>query len=201
MNVMCPVLSIRLGASGKVATGIDIVRRLAQGADYTNAARAMMMAAGCIQAQKCHTNQCPVGTATQDPRRARDLDVADKTERVFRHQQATVAQAQRSGDHPAGASGPVRSERPGVSVLTLPGDIRGLEVSKHTKPTRFIQAHPATVPDDEVLARAATLINDADTVTMLTGIGALDARTQVLNLAQRLQAPMVLTLRRCPPAI
>jgi glutamate synthase domain-containing protein 2 len=85
---------IKLGASGKVATGTDIVKRLAQGADYTNAARAMMMAAGCIQAQKCHTNQCPVGVATQDPRRARALNVVDKTERVFRYQQATVAQAQ-----------------------------------------------------------------------------------------------------------
>ena len=85
---------IKLGASGKVATGTDIVKRLIQGADYTNAARAMMMAIGCIQAQKCHTNHCPVGVATQDPRRARALDVADKTERVVRYQAATVAQAQ-----------------------------------------------------------------------------------------------------------
>ncbi len=85
---------IKLGASGKVSTGTDIVKRLIQGADYTNAARAMMMAVGCIQAQKCHTNECPVGVATQDPRRARALDVADKTERVLRYQQATVAQAQ-----------------------------------------------------------------------------------------------------------
>jgi len=84
---------------------------------------------------------------------------------------------------------------PGVSVLTLPGDIGGLEIPKHTKPPRFIQAHPATVPDDDVLARAAALINKADTVTMLTGIGARDARTQVLDVAQRLQAPMVLTLK------
>lgn len=89
---------IKIGASGKVATGTgtgtDIVKRLAQGADYTNSARAMMMAVDCIQAQKCHTNQCPVGVATQDPRRARALDVTDKTERVYRYQQATVAQAQ-----------------------------------------------------------------------------------------------------------
>jgi glutamate synthase domain-containing protein 2 len=85
---------IKLGASGKVATGTDIVKRLIQGADYTNAARAMMMAIGCIQAQKCHTNECPVGVATQDSRRARALNVADKTERVLRYQQATVAQAQ-----------------------------------------------------------------------------------------------------------
>ncbi|MFI5775675.1 FMN-binding glutamate synthase family protein [Nocardia sp. NPDC051570] len=84
---------IRLGASGKVATGTDIVKRLIQGADYTNSARAMMMAIGCIQSQRCHTNNCPVGVATQDPRRVRALDVADKALRAQRFQEATVRQA------------------------------------------------------------------------------------------------------------
>ncbi|MFW0787781.1 FMN-binding glutamate synthase family protein [Gordonia sp. CPCC 206044] len=86
---------IRVGASGKVASGNDIVKRIIQGADYTNAARAMMMAVGCIQSQRCHTNRCPVGVATQDPRRARALDVADKGERAYRFQKATVEQAMR----------------------------------------------------------------------------------------------------------
>jgi glutamate synthase domain-containing protein 2 len=86
---------IRIGASGKVATGSDIVKRLAQGADYCNAARAMMMAVGCIQSQRCNTNQCPVGVATQDPKRSRALNVEDKTARVHRYQHATVAEAQR----------------------------------------------------------------------------------------------------------
>ncbi|WP_344425031.1 FMN-binding glutamate synthase family protein [Amycolatopsis minnesotensis] len=85
---------IRIGAAGKVATGADIVKRLIQGADYTNAARAMMFAVGCIQSQRCHTNHCPVGVATQDARRARALDVGDKTERVYRFQRATVRSAQ-----------------------------------------------------------------------------------------------------------
>jgi glutamate synthase domain-containing protein 2 len=84
---------IRIGASGKVATGADMVKRLIQGADYTNAARAMMFAVGCIQAQRCHTNRCPVGVTTQDPRRARALDVTDKTERVHRFQDSTVRSA------------------------------------------------------------------------------------------------------------
>lgn len=84
---------IRIGASGKVATGADMVKRLIQGADYTNAARAMMFAVGCIQAQRCHTNKCPVGIATQDARRARALDVTDKSERVHRFQAATVRSA------------------------------------------------------------------------------------------------------------
>lgn len=86
---------IRIGASGKVASGNDIVKRMVQGADYTNAARAMMMAVGCIQSQRCHTNHCPVGVATQDERRARALDVVDKSERVYRYQRATVEEAMR----------------------------------------------------------------------------------------------------------
>jgi glutamate synthase domain-containing protein 2 len=84
---------IRIGASGKVATGTDLVKRLLQGADYTNAARAMMFAVGCIQAQRCHTNTCPVGVTTQDPRRARALNVDDKSQRVQRYQAATVRSA------------------------------------------------------------------------------------------------------------
>ncbi|RCH59628.1 FMN-binding glutamate synthase family protein [Streptomyces sp. SDr-06] len=84
---------IRIGASGKVATGADLVKRLAMGADWTNAARAMMFAVGCIQAQRCHTNRCPTGVTTQDPRRARALDVTDKSERVRRFQEATVSSA------------------------------------------------------------------------------------------------------------
>jgi glutamate synthase domain-containing protein 2 len=84
---------VKLGASGKVATGSDLVKRLAQGADYTNAARAMMMAVGCIMSQRCHTNQCPVGVATQDPKRSRALNVADKTERAWQYQGGTVQEA------------------------------------------------------------------------------------------------------------
>ncbi len=84
---------VKIGASGKVATGIDIVKRICQGADFTLAARAMMFAIGCIQAQACHTNRCPVGVATQDPWRARALRVDDKSVRVRNFQAQTVASA------------------------------------------------------------------------------------------------------------
>lgn len=84
---------IRIGASGKIVGGSDVVKRLIQGADYTNSARAMMMAVGCIQSQKCHTDKCPTGVATQNERRSRALDVGDKSMRVKRYQEATVTQA------------------------------------------------------------------------------------------------------------
>lgn len=101
---------IRVGAAGKVATGRDIVTRLIQGADYTNSARAMMMAIGCIQAQLCDTNRCPTGITTQSEWRQRGLDVPTKAERVQNYQQATVAEAMRimaaMGAHDPGALTP-----------------------------------------------------------------------------------------------
>lgn len=86
---------IKIGAAGKIATGSDIVKRVIQGADYALSARAMMFAVGCIQATKCHTNHCPTGVTTQDPRRMRALDVPDKTQRVYRYHTATVESAAR----------------------------------------------------------------------------------------------------------
>ena len=84
---------IKLGCAGKITSGHDIVRHIIQGADFCMSARAMMMAVGCIQAQACHTNKCPVGVTTQDPRLYRALDVADKGERVERYHRLTVAEA------------------------------------------------------------------------------------------------------------
>jgi glutamate synthase domain-containing protein 2 len=84
---------IRIGASGKITSGFDIVKRVIQGADFTLSARGMMFAVGCIQAMKCHTNHCPTGVATQDPGLARALHVPDKIDRVANFQQAVVASA------------------------------------------------------------------------------------------------------------
>jgi glutamate synthase domain-containing protein 2 len=82
--------SIRLGASGKIVTAFDMARAMALGADWCNAARGFMFAIGCIQAQSCHTDQCPTGVATQDPTRSRALNVADKSQRVTNFHAATL---------------------------------------------------------------------------------------------------------------
>ena len=81
---------VKIGASGKLVTSFSILKALALGADWANSARGFMFAVGCIQAQACHTNHCPVGVATQDPTRARALDVADKSVRVARFHANTL---------------------------------------------------------------------------------------------------------------
>ncbi len=81
---------IRIGASGKVVSAFDIVRAMAIGADWCNSARGFMFALGCIQAQTCHTGQCPTGVTTQDPIRQQALVVPSKTERVYNFHQQTL---------------------------------------------------------------------------------------------------------------
>ena len=81
---------IKIGASGKMISAFDIASTMAMGADWVNSARGFMFAVGCVQAQSCHTNQCPVGVATQDVQRQKALDVPDKAERVFHFQQNTL---------------------------------------------------------------------------------------------------------------
>ena len=76
--------------SGKVLSGFDIYKAISLGADITYSARAMMMAVGCIQALECNHNTCPTGVATQDPRLAKGLDVADKKVRVANYHLETV---------------------------------------------------------------------------------------------------------------
>jgi len=81
---------IRIGAAGKITGAFEIARILALGADWCNAARGFMFALGCIQSQSCHTDRCPTGVATQDPKRWRRLDVPDKATRVYQYHQNTL---------------------------------------------------------------------------------------------------------------
>jgi glutamate synthase domain-containing protein 2 len=74
--------SIRVGASGKIVSAFDMARALALGADWCNSARGFMFALGCIQAQTCHSGNCPTGVTTQDPTRQLALVVPSKAERV-----------------------------------------------------------------------------------------------------------------------
>lgn len=98
---------VKVGASGKLITAFDLAGAFALGADWANSARGFMFAIGCIQAQACHTNRCPVGVATQDALRQKALDVGDKSVRVANfHRNTMRALAEIVGtaglEHPSG---------------------------------------------------------------------------------------------------
>jgi glutamate synthase (ferredoxin) len=57
-----------LRADGGLKTGWDIVMAALMGAQEFGFGSIAMIAEGCIMARVCHTNQCPVGVATQQER-------------------------------------------------------------------------------------------------------------------------------------
>jgi len=67
---------------GKLGLPDNAVVAFALGCDMVNVAREAMLAIGCIQAQKCHTDTCPTGVATQSPWLTRGLDPGLKSVRA-----------------------------------------------------------------------------------------------------------------------
>lgn len=83
----------------------------------------------------------------------------------------------------------------GVAVLTLPGDVGELDLPSGTPVPRLVARPALATPDPDALAEAATALESASAVTLLVGAGARHARAEVLRLAERLSAPMVLSLK------
>jgi len=67
---------------GKLGLPDNAVVAFALGCDMVNVAREAMLAIGCIQAQKCHTDTCPTGVATQNAWLAHGLDPQLKSHRA-----------------------------------------------------------------------------------------------------------------------
>jgi glutamate synthase (NADPH/NADH) large chain len=59
---------VRLQVDGQMRTGRDVVIAALLGAEEYGFATAALVVCGCVMMRKCHSNSCPVGVATQDPR-------------------------------------------------------------------------------------------------------------------------------------
>jgi glutamate synthase domain-containing protein 2 len=68
--------------SGKLGLPDNAIVAFALGCDMVSVAREAMLSIGCIQAQRCHTGECPTGIATQDRWLSHGLDPAVKSVRA-----------------------------------------------------------------------------------------------------------------------
>jgi glutamate synthase domain-containing protein 2 len=68
--------------AGRLGFPDETLVALALGCDMVNVGREAMLAVGCIQAMRCHTDRCPTGVATQSPRLMRGLDPELKSVRA-----------------------------------------------------------------------------------------------------------------------
>jgi pyruvate dehydrogenase (quinone) len=84
----------------------------------------------------------------------------------------------------------------GVSVIVIPGDI-ALQpaVGDTPQPSDVLFTRPALVPSESDVNRLADLLNVNSRITLLCGSGCAGAQEQVLQLAEKLKAPIVMALK------
>lgn len=92
--------------SGKLGFPHSALLALSLGCDLINVGREAMLAIGCIQAQRCHTNHCPTGIATQNWWLTGGLNPALKSVRLANYivslRQTLLALARTCGvEHPS----------------------------------------------------------------------------------------------------
>ena len=81
---------VTLIITGGLRTEADFVKALALGADGVAVSNAALQAIGCLGMRACHTNNCPVGIATQQQHLRARLIVERSAERLRNYFSATV---------------------------------------------------------------------------------------------------------------
>jgi glutamate synthase (NADPH/NADH) large chain len=75
---------VRLRTDGGIKTGRDVVVAAILGAEEFGIGTASLVAMGCIMVRQCHSNTCPVGVCTQDPKlRAKFTGTPEKVVTLF----------------------------------------------------------------------------------------------------------------------
>jgi len=83
----------------------------------------------------------------------------------------------------------------GVGVVVLPGDVALREATNSTHRLNFPEIHTTIRPSDEEIARTAGILNGSRKVTIFGGAGCAGAHNELMELAERLKAPIVHALR------
>ena len=81
---------VTLIITGGLRTESDFVKALALGADGIAIANSAIQAIGCLGMRACHTNNCPVGIATQKPNLRARLKIKESARQLATYFEATV---------------------------------------------------------------------------------------------------------------
>ena len=83
----------------------------------------------------------------------------------------------------------------GVAVLSVPADVGGLTLPKEATTPRFAPKPAGSTPSADRIGEAVNVLQSAEKVSLLVGRGAQNSREELLELAEILNSPMVLTLK------
>jgi pyruvate dehydrogenase (quinone) len=79
----------------------------------------------------------------------------------------------------------------GVAVIVIPGDVALRDAVEQNPRLRFAEPKPAVCPSDQELATLAEVLNRSKKITIFGGAGCAGAHDELVELAGKLQAPIV----------
>ncbi|UOQ43197.1 pyruvate oxidase [Halobacillus salinarum] len=85
-------------------------------------------------------------------------------------------------------------DKKGVSVLIVPDDLFAAKNTSSERLTNSTYYQPLQVPRNEDINQARKLIEEADKPVILAGKGTIDAREELLEFAEKINAPIILSL-------
>jgi pyruvate dehydrogenase (quinone) len=78
----------------------------------------------------------------------------------------------------------------GVAVLGLPGDITNLPAAAAETTTKLFRNRAVVRPSEDEMSQLAAMINSHKKVTIYCGLGAAEAHSEIIQLAEKLKAPV-----------
>ncbi|GGI42242.1 pyruvate oxidase [Mammaliicoccus stepanovicii] len=82
----------------------------------------------------------------------------------------------------------------GVAVLTIPSDILGEKIEDKIPREQYEFQNAVTYANENDIKKAAELINKSEKPVVLTGVGAKDAKEELLDFIDHIDAPGLITL-------
>jgi pyruvate dehydrogenase (quinone) len=148
----------------------------------------------------CHRNRVPVlAIAAQVPTKELGSDYFQETKpgHIFKDCSHYCESISHPSQMPRVLEIAIRTAiaKRGVSVVVISGDTALQEATSRRAKLTLDSMQPISTPEPALVERAARMLNEAARVTILGGAGCAGAHSELLKIAEKLQAPIVHALR------
>jgi acetolactate synthase-1/2/3 large subunit len=171
------------------STGQVGVYSVVPGPGVLNASAALCSAYGASTPILCITGQVPAAFIGSGKGHLHELPDQLATMRTLTKWAARIEHPAEAPDLVAQAFRQMQSGRPRPVSLEMPWDVFGMQA-----PVQLVSppsAYPAIEPDPDAIEKAARLLKSAKNPMIMVGSGAMHAASEVLALADLVQAPVV----------
>ncbi|MGV7214610.1 thiamine pyrophosphate-dependent enzyme [Bradyrhizobium sp. UFLA05-112] len=171
------------------ASGKPGVFSVVPGPGVLNASAALLTAFGCNEPVLCVTGQVPTAFLGKGRGHLHEMPDQLATLRSYVKWADRIEAAANAPTVVARAFQEMLSGRRGPASVEMPWDV--FTQRAHTAAAQVLALLPPPQPDPDAVKQAASLIKAAKAPMIFVGSGAIDAREEILELAEMIDAPVV----------